>query len=172
MWVRIPPRAPLWHGTRESPWEVSGDTRDRHHLELIDVVQVHPQQQGVVVVETPTKASRRTPISGRIGMRAVSAAPPGPGSPAMSASIIARHDSSGGSAAGRMWTPVSARQDRHSWPPSVESQCDGEIAPLIRIGTIAQELGDAGDDGAELVVAERPDEDAAGVMPARLGPFP
>lgn len=52
------------------------------------------------------------------------------------------------------------------------SERDGEISPLVRVGIFTQESRDAGDDRSELVVSERPDQDAAGVMTAVFAPFP
>lgn len=43
--------------------------------------------------------------------------------------------------------------------------------PLLRIGTANEQPGYPLDDGAELVVGQGPDEDAAGVVPVCLGPL-
>ena len=42
---------------------------------------------------------------------------------------------------------------------------------MLGVGPVVEQPGDAADDRSELVVGERPDQDAAGVMAVRLGPL-
>lgn len=56
--------------------------------------------------------------------------------------------------------------------PAERSESDGEVRPLLGARPVVEELGDAADDGAELVVVESPDEDAAGMVAAGFCPLP
>ncbi len=68
---------------------------------------------------------------------------------------------------------AAERRTKLSRPSSrSRSQSDGEIPPLLGLGTISQLASHALDDGTELMMAERPDHDAAGMVAARLRPFP
>ncbi len=51
------------------------------------------------------------------------------------------------------------------------SERDRQVLPLFGVGTIAKELSDPVDDGGELAVVERPDQDAAGMVPVSFGPL-
>ena len=51
------------------------------------------------------------------------------------------------------------------------SQSDREVPPVRGVGTFGQEPGNASDDWAELVMPERPDQDAAGVVATGFGPL-
>jgi hypothetical protein len=46
------------------------------------------------------------------------------------------------------------------------------ISPMLVVGTIEQESSNTVDDCSELMVIEGPDQDTAGVVTARLAPFP
>jgi hypothetical protein len=53
----------------------------------------------------------------------------------------------------------------------VGSERESEVDPLIGIEPIAKQLCDAVGDGGELVMVEGPDQNAAGVVAVRFGPF-
>lgn len=56
--------------------------------------------------------------------------------------------------------------------PATASQGEGEITPLLGIGTGLEQPAHTLHDRAEVVVAERPDQNAPGVMTVGLSPLP
>src|SRR5687767_8649937 len=58
------------------------------------------------------------------------------------------------------------------WFWSGRSERDAQVSPCLRVGSLGHELPKPPKDRAELVVSQRPDEDAAGLGSPRLRPHP
>jgi hypothetical protein len=63
----------------------------------------------------------------------------------------------------------SMRRAEAAWEHGLQG--DSEVAPLVRVWAIAQEGGDATDDRAELVMGERPNQDAPCVVAIGFSPL-